>query len=222
MHGGTAGTRPFQGQGGHMITSVDGVLIRSSRPSVGRYGLALVASVALALAASGARAAELKAGSPGPKADAAWMARLRERGQAKVYRGDELETIGMPCGGVAAGQLYVRGDGTLAQWWIFNNATNTGYGDKCYRTYRPESPLEQGFLIRVEPGWRRGGRAAAEPRRFRRHRVRRRVPHRPGPLSHQRQARPAGRGRPGGLQPVHPAQCPRLGPAGHGHAVQRP
>ena len=141
-----------------MITSVDGVLIRSSRPSVGRYGLALVASVALALAASGARAAELKAGSPGPKADAAWMARLRERGQAKVYRGDELETIGMPCGGVAAGQLYVRGDGTLAQWWIFNNATNTGYGDKCYRTYRPESPLEQGFLIRVEP---QGGAAVA-------------------------------------------------------------
>jgi uncharacterized protein (DUF608 family) len=87
---------------------------------------------------------------PGPKPDAAWMAALRERGTRHIYRGDELETIGMPCGGIAAGQLYVRGDGTLAWWWIFNNVTNTGYGDKCYRTYRPDSPLEQGFVLRVE------------------------------------------------------------------------
>src|ERR1700761_8772117 len=44
------------------------------------------------------------------------------------WRGKELETIGMPCGGIGAGQLYVRGDGTLACWWICNNAYNTGYG----------------------------------------------------------------------------------------------
>ncbi|MEA3367268.1 MAG: GH116 family glycosyl hydrolase, partial [Planctomycetota bacterium] len=68
----------------------------------------------------------------------------------KVYRGAELETIGMPCGGVAAGQLYVRGDGTLAQWWIANNSQFTGYGADCYKTYRPPSPLDQGFAILLE------------------------------------------------------------------------
>ena len=70
--------------------------------------------------------------------------------QRKVYSGEELQTIGMPCGGVAAGQVYVRGDGTLAQWWISNNSKFTGYGNKCYSTYRPASPLEQGFAIRVK------------------------------------------------------------------------
>ena len=50
------------------------------------------------------------------------------KGERKVYKGDELTTIGMPVGGICAGQLYVRGDGTLANWWIANNAYNTGYG----------------------------------------------------------------------------------------------
>lgn len=44
------------------------------------------------------------------------------KGERKVYKGDELTTIGMPVGGICAGQLYVRGDGTLANWWIANNA----------------------------------------------------------------------------------------------------
>ncbi len=78
-----------------------------------------------------------------------------------VYRGDELKTIGMPCGGIAAGQLYVRGDGTLANWWIANNAYNTGYGidhlmnfktalgpwKVCYQTFEPFSYIDQGFSI---------------------------------------------------------------------------
>ncbi|MBE3068773.1 MAG: hypothetical protein IMZ66_00910 [Planctomycetes bacterium] len=132
------------------------------RRLAGIFGAGLLAAAAVValpgtavLAAEAAPAAPaaytLKPDEPGPKADAAWMARLLDRGERTVYRGDALETIGMPCGGVAAGQLYVRGDGTLAHWWIFNNVTNTGYGDKCYRTYRPESPLDQGFAIRVRP-----------------------------------------------------------------------
>jgi len=96
---------------------------------------------------------------PGPKPDAAWMARLHEDAGRKVYRGEELETIGMPCCGVAAGQLYVRGDGTLAQWWIANNSQFTGYGADCYKTYRPPSPLDQGFRIWIEDeAGRRTGR----------------------------------------------------------------
>ncbi len=84
--------------------------------------------------------------------------------ERKIYRGDELLTIGMPCGGIAAGQLYVRGDGTLANWWIANNAYNTGYGidsltrfntalgpwKVCYQTFEPASYIAQGFAIKVK------------------------------------------------------------------------
>src|SRR5882757_1603184 len=85
------------------------------------------------------------------------------RNDAKVYKGEELTTIGMPCGGIAAGQLYVRGDGTLAGWWIANNAYNTGYGKDslmnfptalgpwkvCYQTFTPPSYIDQGFTVSV-------------------------------------------------------------------------
>jgi len=84
--------------------------------------------------------------------------------ERKIYKGKELKTIGMPCGGIAAGQLYVRGDGTLANWWIANNAYNTGYGihhlmdfntalgpwKVCYQTFKPFSYIDQGFSITVE------------------------------------------------------------------------
>jgi non-lysosomal glucosylceramidase len=81
-----------------------------------------------------------------------------------IYRGEQLKTIGMPVGGIAAGQLYIRGDGTLAKWWIANNAYNTGYGipatmnmaspfgniKNCYQTYTPESFVDQGFKVSIK------------------------------------------------------------------------
>jgi len=84
------------------------------------------------------------------KMSPAWVKSLFARGHRKVYRGKELFTIGMPCGGVGAGQLYVRGDGTLGKWWIFNNARNERHCSG-YQTYRPKSPVEQGFAIRLAP-----------------------------------------------------------------------
>jgi uncharacterized protein (DUF608 family) len=80
-----------------------------------------------------------------------WVEALFARGQAKVYRGDELATIGMPIGGICAGQLYLRGDGTLAEWGIFNHENFTGYGETSYRTYTPPSPVDQGFALWVKP-----------------------------------------------------------------------
>ncbi len=73
--------------------------------------------------------------------------RLFERGRQEVYRGEELETIGMPVGGIATGQLYLRGDGTLGLWEIFNRHVFTGYGRDNYRYYRPGSPVDSGFAV---------------------------------------------------------------------------
>jgi len=76
--------------------------------------------------------------------------RLYERGKRQVYAGKDLETIGMPVGGIGAGQLYLRGDGTLACWQIFNRHIFSGYGSQNYRTYRPDSPVDSGFAVIVE------------------------------------------------------------------------
>jgi len=115
-------------------------------------GAAAACAAAGPEAAAEAEATDMAALFPADKKlQPAWVESLTARGTRKVYAGKELATIAMPCGGIAAGQLYVRGDGTLAQWWISNNYQFTGYGDKCYRTYRPESPLDQGFAVRVKP-----------------------------------------------------------------------
>jgi uncharacterized protein (DUF608 family) len=96
----------------------------------------------------------------------ALVGEVNGKGERKAYRGEELKTIGMPCGGIMAGQLYVRGDGTLANWWIANNAYNTGYGidwllnfdtplgpwKVCYQTFEPMNYLDQGFQITVDDG----------------------------------------------------------------------
>lgn len=83
--------------------------------------------------------------------DPTWVEHLFARGTAKTYSGDELTCIGMPIGGICAGQLYLRGDGTLAEWGIFNVDRFTGFGDTSYRTYTPPSPVAQGFGIAVTP-----------------------------------------------------------------------
>ncbi len=78
--------------------------------------------------------------------------RLFARGRREVYSGEELETIGMPVGGIATGQLYLRGDGTLGLWQIFNKHIFSGYGLECYRTYKPDSPVDSGFAVIAKQG----------------------------------------------------------------------
>ena len=55
-----------------------------------------------------------------------WVASLTARGQRTTYRGTELEKIGMPVGGLCAGQLYLGGDGRLWHWDLFNEHAATG------------------------------------------------------------------------------------------------
>jgi len=84
------------------------------------------------------------------KLSPAAMKQLYERGRQQYYRGEDLDTIGMPVGGIGAGQLYIRGDGTFAVWQIFNRHVFSGYGSDNYRTYRPDSPVDSGFAVYVE------------------------------------------------------------------------
>ncbi len=77
-----------------------------------------------------------------------WKASLTARGTPAVYRGEALKYIGMPVGGLCAGQLYLGGDGTLWHWDIFNKPIGTG-ADHYAHPMTPASPLEQGFTLKV-------------------------------------------------------------------------
>jgi non-lysosomal glucosylceramidase len=87
------------------------------------------------------------------KLDPAWVKSLFERGEPTVYRGAELEKIGMPIGGICAGQLYLGGDGRLWHWDIFNlhQASNftSSDGPNYARPPKPASPIEQGFALKL-------------------------------------------------------------------------
>jgi non-lysosomal glucosylceramidase len=79
-----------------------------------------------------------------------WVASLTARGSREVYRGKELNLIGMPVGGIAAGQLYLCGDGTLGCWKIFNQRYFSGTGSENYRPVMPDRSIEQGFALAFE------------------------------------------------------------------------
>ncbi len=85
---------------------------------------------------------------PDKKLKPEWVAALTERGTPEVWTGPELDKIGMPVGGIGAGQLYLGGDGRLWHWDIFNKHVATGDGHYA-NPMGPASPLEQGFAIRI-------------------------------------------------------------------------
>jgi uncharacterized protein (DUF608 family) len=82
------------------------------------------------------------------KLDPAWIKSLFERGTKTVYRGKDLEKIGMPVGGLCSGQLYLGGDGKLWHWDIFNQYVGTG-AEHYANPMTPQSPIDQGFGIRT-------------------------------------------------------------------------
>jgi non-lysosomal glucosylceramidase len=77
-----------------------------------------------------------------------WVKSLTARGQREVYRGTDLVKIGMPVGGICAGQLYLGGDGKLWHWDLFNTRIGTG-AEHYAKPLEPTSPLEQGFALRI-------------------------------------------------------------------------
>ena len=80
------------------------------------------------------------------------LAALRDRGRRRVYAGDRRFSLGMPVGGVCAGQLYVLGDGTLGGWHVDGRLNPTGHGSVSYRPRKPVRELEQGLSITLDGG----------------------------------------------------------------------
>jgi len=81
-----------------------------------------------------------------------WIKQLAERGEPEVFSGKDLETIGMPIGGIGTGQLYLVGDGRLMGWDIFNQHYFSGWGATNYSSpsNMDASPVAQGFAVRIE------------------------------------------------------------------------
>ncbi len=88
--------------------------------------------------------------------DGDWVRSLFARGQKQVYSDrQELKHIGMPIGGICCGQLYLGGDGKLWLWDIFKSHYQSDYGGMSMgKNYvnppLPNSPLEQGFAVRIK------------------------------------------------------------------------
>jgi len=99
--------------------------------------------------------------------DPAWVRMLDQRGEPTVYtraNSADFEYIGMPIGGICAGQLYLGGDGKLWCWDIFNTKSMRdtrsihSYRSPYQRSNSEEKAhhrLKQGFALRVEVDGRR-------------------------------------------------------------------
>ena len=77
-----------------------------------------------------------------------WLRSLFARGARVLYRGKDLEKIGMPIGGICSGQVYLGGDGRLWHWDIFNQPIGTG-AEHYASPMAATAPLDQGFALKV-------------------------------------------------------------------------
>ncbi|MET2983714.1 GH116 family glycosyl-hydrolase [Aureibaculum conchae] len=76
-----------------------------------------------------------------------------QNADAEIYSGKQLKYIGMPIGGITAGQVYLGGDGQLWYWDIFNiqRIKPGGPGDKFYiNPLTQDNQFDQGFAVRVK------------------------------------------------------------------------
>jgi len=85
-----------------------------------------------------------------------WIQSLYARGEKEVFRGRDLDTIGMPVCGIGTGQLYLCGDGSLGCWEIFNSHFSIGTGAGAYDQLRtPSRPVDHGIgiLLKTDNRW---------------------------------------------------------------------
>lgn len=91
--------------------------------------------------------------------DVDWVRALAERGEPTVHtraNSANFEYLGMPVGGIGAGQVYLGGDGKLWWWDIFNTfSADSRTGEKSYANPIGRSAtgifnrLRQGFAVQT-------------------------------------------------------------------------
>ncbi|MFA6240514.1 MAG: GH116 family glycosyl hydrolase [Candidatus Hydrogenedentales bacterium] len=139
----------------------------SSPQGVGRREFLKMAGVGFISTRVGGRLAQIMAG-PFAAEDAAsghlipadkklteeWIRSLYARGTKEVFSGKSLDNIGMPCGGIGSGQMYLRGDGALGCWQVFNDAYSN-WVEGTFSTYKHQGvakPIDSGFAVVVDSG----------------------------------------------------------------------
>ena len=89
-----------------------------------------------------------------------WVRSLFERGVPAWYSGEELRYIGMACGGICCGHVYLSGDGRLWHWDIFNHGIATATTGRHYmRPMKPGRDVDLDVHIRTRVGDRSDVRA---------------------------------------------------------------
>ena len=99
--------------------------------------------------------------------DPAWVKTLADRGEPRVYTKEnsaDFAFLGMPVGGMGAGELYLAGDGKLWDWDIFNTRATPEPVEQGLAYLTPHHPgdpadssqyvLDQGFVLRTVSGGR--------------------------------------------------------------------
>ncbi len=98
--------------------------------------------------------------------DPAWIKNLANRGEPTLYtkaNSNNFAYIGMPVGGIGAGELYLSGDGRLWDWDVFGSHVSAGFpveGGLAYihpHTARDpydsqQEVIDQGFVLRTKQG----------------------------------------------------------------------
>jgi non-lysosomal glucosylceramidase len=98
--------------------------------------------------------------------DPAWIRKLADRGEPTLYtktNSHDFAYIGMPVGGIGAGELYLSGDGRLWDWDIFGNHVSESFPVEGGLAYihphtvgdphdSSQEVLERGFVIRTKQG----------------------------------------------------------------------
>jgi non-lysosomal glucosylceramidase len=100
------------------------------------------------------------------KLDSGWIKALADRGQPQLYtkaNSANFAFIGMPIGGIGAGELYLSGDGRLWDWDIFGTRCRPGFPVEQGAAYQfphkvgdvqdpSQQVLDQGFVLRTKQG----------------------------------------------------------------------
>jgi non-lysosomal glucosylceramidase len=100
------------------------------------------------------------------KLDPDWVKTLADRGEPTLYtkaNSQNFAYIGMPVGGIGAGEIYLSGDGRLWDWDVFGSRCVGGFPIESGAAYASphkvgdlgdstQTVLDQGFVLRIKQG----------------------------------------------------------------------